>query len=275
MLQTLLERINMPRRTADEILALSLDYDAMEASVRKLYQPATWTEGLNELKAALAPDERGVKMLTLMLHYADLAWADYAKRGISEQIYVDTMKIFSRFVREHKASYGYEGFDREFWTTRHLCLRLFRIGSLEYERWEKDGQPRLSVHIPSDADMTLPSLRASFEQMRDFMCRYFPEYADTERECDSWMLSPCLKELLPPSSHVLGFQRSFTLTDYDPDAPDYLEWVFKLRPAQQERTRLEDLPENTSLQRSMKRYVLGGGKVGVVVGTLADEPFLA
>ena len=50
---------------------------------------------------------------------------------------------------------------------------------------------------------------------------------------------------------------------------DVLEWVFRLTEAQQKTTPLEDLAEDTSLQRSLKAFLLSGGKVGVAKGKLA------
>ena len=49
---------------------------------------------------------------------------------------------------------------------------------------------------------------------------------------------------------------------------DVLEWVFRLTEGQQKTTALEDLPEDTSLQRSLKVFLLHGGKVGTAMGTL-------
>ena len=47
-----------------------------------------------------------------------------------------------------------------------------------------------------------------------------------------------------------------------------LEWVFKLAAAQQKNVTLAQLPEDTSLQRSMKAALLAGKKIGVAHGRL-------
>ena len=52
---------------------------------------------------------------------------------------------------------------------------------------------------------------------------------------------------------------------------DVLEWVYCLTEAQQKQTPLEALPEDTTLQRNMKAYLLSGGKVGTARGRLKQN----
>ena len=81
------------------------------------------------------------------------------------------------------------------------------------------------------------------------------------------MLSPALERLLPESSHILAFKARFRQTGVDADAPDWREWVFDADPSP-----LTELPEHTSLQRAMKRFILRGGKIGVATGRLVENP---
>lgn len=91
-------------------------------------------------------------------------------------------------------------------------------------------------------------------------------------ECESWLLSPALVCLLPEGSNILKFQQSFDLLSQNPEPMDVLEWVFRLTEGQQKTTPLERLPEETSLQRSMKAFLLHGGKVGTARARLI-RPF--
>ena len=88
-------------------------------------------------------------------------------------------------------------------------------------------------------------------------------------ECESWLLSPALADLLPENSNIRRFQRAFALVSHDPEPNDVLEWVFRLTESQQETTAWEDLPEETGLQRSMKAFLLSGGRVGTAKGRLS------
>ena len=91
--------------------------------------------------------------------------------------------------------------------------------------------------------------------------------------CESWLLSPVLKDLLPPDSRILRFQRAFDLTPGSGDEREaVLQWVFRLTALQQETVSLDTLPESTSLQKSLKRFLLSGGVVTCAGGPLA-RPF--
>lgn len=253
-LEKLLEKIEMPRpmalRVMDEAWKELPDYCGREAS--------DGGDGVEELTAQL---------LTALQNREDGPW-----ENIPEPIWVDTMKCFSRFVGEHHRSLGRHGFDRGFWTTRQVGAKLFRIGQLEYELKEEDGKKTIDLHIPSDARMDMGLLDESVARAREFLKEYFPDWAEESMECESWLLSPVLASLLPENSNILSFQRAFEMISQDPEPQDVLEWVFRLTQGQQKTTPLEALPEGTCLQRSMKAFLLSGGRVGVAQGRLV-RPF--
>ena len=193
-------------------------------------------------------------------------------KGIPEDIFIATMKAFTRFVREHEASTGYCAFDRGFWTTRQADALLFRIGELEYELIERDGVKALSLHIPSDAVLTPDRLNASVDATRAFMKAYRPAWENAPMLCHSWLLSPKLKDLLPENSRILGFQRGFDVASEDPDSDDGVSWIFGLTGEQARTTPLDDYREDTTLQRAVKALMRAGGHVGEARGALV-RPF--
>src|SRR5699024_8014369 len=98
---------------------------------------------------------------------------------------------------------------------------------------------------------------------RDFIARLFPAYEGVPFLCTSWLLSPALKECLPEGSRIRSFQDEYEVTDVFPEPDSFLTWVYK-RPD----IPVADLPEDTSLQRNLKKYLLAGGKVGEAKGRL-------
>ena len=190
-------------------------------------------------------------------------WGEW--KDIPEEIWLDTMKCFPRFISEHRRSYGRDGFDRYGWTVRQIGAKLFRIGELEYELVAGEtGRQEIGLHIPS--------LNESLRKADAFLREYFPGWADAPRTCESWLLSPVLKDLLPPSSRILGFQNAFDLTGMEPEDDSALEWVFHIAEGQRPFTDYTSLPEDTSLQRNMKALLLRGRKPGAASGVLA-RPF--
>ena len=61
----------------------------------------------------------------------------------------------------------------------------------------------------------------------------------------------------------MQFQNRFEVKSWNQDADDFLEWVFKRKDLP-----LEELPEETSLQRKMKAYLLNGEKIGEAYGEI-------
>ena len=240
------------------------DWAKYDPMISLLGRKESWNEGLDRLRVSLDPDADGVGMLTCMLRAAVTCYEEYLNRGMDEAVYTATMKCFSRFVGEHMVSYGRYGFDRAFWTPRQVSLKLFRLGELEYELWKWKGEKVVSVHIPSDAKMKPELLDASFEMAAGFMEKFFPDYMGAKYVCDSWLLSPALKKLLPEESNIIRFQNRFEIQSVDPDAPDVIEWVF-----QNAKCDLKDLPERTTLQKNMKAAMLRGEKIGIAFGVIA------
>lgn len=254
--------INMPQevtRTLLEIHRTLEEYPCLDL----LMEEATWSEGLSQLKEALGDDPGGLKRLCCMLRCAMRAKANYHRLGISQQIYVDTMAAFSRFVREHMDSYGRYGFDRGSWTPRQVSCKLFRIGQLEYELTSLDGEDIVSLHIPTDVDLRPEVLRPSLQLGLEELYRLFPAYRSKRIWCHSWLLSPLLKDFLPEKSNILRFQELFCIQPEGTPGNDVLLWVFK-----NPKLPREQLPEDTSLQRKLKRFLLEGGVFLEGVGDL-------
>lgn len=257
-LVTLCDRIYLPVEIREKVITYynTDDFGRTGRFLEGLKKRETEEGVRRELEKTLEPDPGKIKMLTCMLQCGADLYRWYEEKGIPERIFFDTMGCFTRFIKECREMTGAWAFDREWWTGRQISGTLFRIGELEYEMLD-DSERKVSIHIPSDAVLTREKCDASMEAAESFFARFFPDYQDKDYVCDSWLLSPELKELLPWDSHILDFQRRFRILKVDYQGEDYREWVFKTKNA-----RIVDFPENTRLQKNMKRYLLEGGKIG-------------
>ena len=253
-MEQLCRKINMPEEVTRRLVEIHSTLEVFSC-LELLMQEETWQEGLTQLKQALGEDPGGYRRLCCMLRCALKAKADYDRLGISEEIYVNTMAAFSRFVREHMESYGGYGFDRGSWTPRQVSAKLFRIGQLEYELTDLEGEPVVSLHIPTDVDLRPEVLQPSVKEGLAEFYRLFPEYAGKKVFCESWLLSPLLKNFLPEDSNILRFQALFDMEPEGIPGNDVLLWVFK-----NPKLPREEYPENTSLQRKLKQFLLNGGQ---------------
>lgn len=222
-----------------------------------------YEEAAAKLHEALGQDEGGYKILSAMLAAAIMSRQEYVRRGIPEDVYFATMGCFPRFIREHKESFGVYGFDRWWWTGHQTSLSLFRLGALEYELCTDEAKKFISVHIPSDADLSDGAVDASLAAARDFIKKFYPDYAAGAFECESWLLSPALAKLLPADSRINRFRTRFHILEFNEADDGYLLWVYKRKYFS-----AEELPEETALQRSMKAYLMQGGKVGAARGVI-------
>ncbi len=224
-----------------------------------------WDEGIKGLQKIIGDDPDGIKILWEMLNLACDSFAEYEKRKIPTNIFIDTMKFCTRFLEEHYRVYGQYKFVWAWWFPRQLALEEFRVGCLEYEFVKADVNV-IFVHIPSDADLQQKKVLESLQNFFDFRKCFFPEWEETKVYCESWLLSPVLKDLLDDKSNILGFQKFFIVENTDYDSMGVMDWVF---PGYHDIS--DQLPENTSLQRKMKKYLLQGKKVGWSRGYLNES----
>ena len=73
--------------------------------------------------------------------------------------------------------------------------------------------------------------------------------------------------MLPDDSHILSFQKRFDIVQEDYGNKEYMEWLFPVS----EGTKLQGLPEVTSLQKKAKKLLLKGGKIGAAYGIMNAE----
>lgn len=255
-------QINMPEEVTRKLAEMDRKMEAFPC-LALLMQEEGWTEGLIQLKEALGEDPGGMKRLCCMLRCAMRAKTEYDRLGIPERIYIDTMGAFSRFVREYHRGYGCYGFDRGSWTPRQVSCKIFRIGQLEYELTTLDGEKIVSLHIPTDVDLRPEILRPSMQEGLTELYRLFPEYAGKKVYCHTWLLSPLLKAFLPENSNILRFQELFDMEPEGVPGNDIKLWVFK-----NPKLPIEEYPEDTSLQRKLKQFLLDGGQFLEGIGYL-------
>ena len=249
-LEKLCALITLPGEVTEQVLAFPAVPDELLSQLRT---PELWPLGRAALKAYLGADPDGLGELAGQLQCALKTRENYR---FSDEIYIETMKCCTRFLREHLESYGRYGFDRGFWTVRQLSGLLFRIGELEYEV-RSDG---IHLHIPSDARLEAARLRQSWEAARTML-------GGAPMLCHSWLLSPDLPGLLEADSRLLAFQRNFDIFDPVPNE-DFRQWVFKDPGLPNDR-----LPEDTRLQRALKAFLLAGNIFHAARGRLHSDPF--
>lgn len=125
-------------------------------------------------------------------------------------------------------------------------------------QWECVGAPGeycLALHIPKNTDISRESTVNACKTGLTLARERFPEYGALNCVfCTSWLLNPKLKSILGEQSRITQFQKCFVKYPHkDTTGTGVFHYIFSQKP-----DRLEDLEENTSLQRAIKKLYLEG-----------------
>ena len=195
-------------------------------------------------------------------------YEEYQKKGYGDKIFDQTFYDITIWCRECNRKHGVYGLEELEWLSLSVKRKLFRLGRLQFEPGvtEKEmkgerqailaGTKVLNVHIPAGEPLIYEECRKSFGQAAEFFGKEYQVYV-----CDSWLLSPHLKEILPETSNIIRFQNLFEVTEvgYDSQQPEMRIFGEVLADC-----RL--YPEDTSLRKGAKEYMLSGRKLGTGAG---------
>lgn len=269
-LKKLYEGIKLQPQMAKQVDAFltQCDLDALEPVVQQICNIRTNVAGNQKLQEMFEESAPGnIPLLAVHLLCAVHIYEVYQEKGISDQIYYDTMGAFTRFCQECYDINGCWYYDRAFWTYRQVSMQLFRIGILEYEFIELDGESMITVHIPSDVVFSEENLQHTFRTAKEFFAVFYPECSGQSICCRSWLMAPKLRELLPDTSGIIRFQNCFTNIKETPQKDACLYWLFHAGTD----TKICDYPEDTSLQRKVKAMMLNGDHLGAGFGVLKSQ----
>ena len=140
---------------------------------------------------------------------------------------------------------------------QRVCTERERFPKNEWDAILRTGDDVIKFHIPRGADLTPSHVEKSMEQ--GFMlCKLrYPECDFRKIVCTSWMLDPKLPDILPENAKIAQFIRGFVLFPSGDTAGNAcMSYVWP-----GETCAPEELPENTSLQRGIKRMMLEGSYI--------------
>ena len=211
--------------------------------------------------------------LAICLNYAkEVTEKEYDNKGIPREIFIDTMKDIALWCENN----GGNGLRNYKWILNHLKCELFRIGRLQFQlcKSENDtleydflpfdfGDNIVCVHIPQGERLDYTECLKSITKAKLFLLSYFPEFEYEYYFCESWLLYRENQLFMKPDSNILQFQLLFDIVFSVPDDRQAIERIFGKR-----RLIKALYPENTSLQLSAKRFMQGGGKLGMGIGII-------
>lgn len=145
----------------------------------------------------------------------------------------------------------------------YVCKEKVTLPKNEWHEKLVPGDPVINLHIPSGVPFTPEALDKTVDAMREFMATYFPDYAYKAFFCGSWLLDPQLGDLLGHDSNIALFGKRFTPVCTKNDGYGVFRFAF-LKP--DNNFAFEDLPEDTRLQRAVKKHYLDGKAIYAMHG---------
>lgn len=217
--------------------------------------------------------EDGVFPVLVLGFLADYALEVNTKRGIPKYITTQTLKDINLWIHNYFVQYNKLGIEQSpaqlGWLTRHYTGRIFRIGRLQFNirkanKKIPDGEYVIETHVPQGEPLDLEKCNQSFDMAKEFFEKHFPQIDAKYFTFHSWLANPNLEKLLSADSNIVKFMKLWTLVDDEGDNSEQaIERVFGLG------FKIEDIqnaPENTSLQRKLKEYIISGGNMDIKYG---------
>ena len=200
---------------------------------------------------------------------AEAAEKHYERLGFPRETLLETMTDLPIWLRNCKRNHGVYGLRQaRDWevmlfrgaVTRHGRLEcntkhLYQFDDLVDESGRvilKKGDPVINLHIPEDGRMDMKSCSVSLRRMSNFFAEYRPDYDWKGFICESWLLDPQLKPMLPENSNIIKFQS----LGYYYDLGHYEGTVFRIFGTADP----QSIAEPNYLQRKAAEFLKAGGK---------------
>lgn len=220
------------------------------------------------------PDvEDGIFPLIVLSFLADYALDVNSKRGIDKEITTATLKDVNLWIHNYFVQYNKLGIEQspaQFgWLIRHYTGRIFRIGRLQFNISKSairvpEGEYVIETHVPQGEPLDIEQCNMSFLMAKEFFRKHFPEYDLKYFTFHSWLANPNLTKLLDANSNIVKFMKLWTVVDDIGDnSQQAIERVFGLGFKYVD---INNAPENTGLQKKLKKYLIEGGNLDITYG---------
>ncbi len=269
-------KIEIPDECAKEIISLyKSEYKHINNLARKRLTAVNSPKILIKEKI-LRKDKAFPYLLTAVMLKARDTLKVYREKGISDKIFYATMKDITLWSENFRRDRGFTGIENLGWIHNHLNCKIFRLGRLQFqpflfyhppyvskEKIKKAdiriGEKVLNVHIPQGEKLLKEECEESFRMAEEF----FTELPYKAFICDSWLLCEKNREFMSEDSNILRFAEMFVILGSSDNPDQTIERVFG------KKEKNPDLyPENTSLQKRCKAFILSGGKPGTGFGII-------
>lgn len=197
----------------------------------------------------------------------------YKQSGISDKIWFDSMCDLKWKLWECKAVKGIWGSFVAGWFPGFFNLTRFALGRLQFEivafdgEYEKNGRSLkkgdkvINVHIPRTlTPLDKESRDDAYSQAAEFF-RDMTDGAPIAFVCSSWLLYPEAEKILPAHSNIRGFMADYDIIRSKTNEEGQHGDMWRLFDMDFTGD-FNDYPEDSSLRRAYKKFLLDGNRTG-------------
>ncbi|MBR5137541.1 MAG: hypothetical protein IKV30_05920 [Clostridia bacterium] len=135
-----------------------------------------------------------------------------------------------------------------------VCRIVLTLNKSEWELVVEDGDEVLSVHISPNGKLDRDAAADSYARARAYFKNVFPDFEPKAYICDSWLLGRELPRFVKDTSNIFLFLKEYYNVPRSGGNEDTLNFLFKEGPD----VDLSTLPENSSLQKGIKEWMMSG-----------------
>ena len=129
------------------------------------------------------------------------------------------------------------------------------------------GDKAVSLHIPRGVDVSTESVKETVSRGMKIVRERYGENIKFAF-CRSWLLSPNISSCLNSSSKIIEFSNVYDRFPIVSHGKELMSFLFG-----KSVQNYEELPENTSLQRKIKKIYLDGGYIYAGAGIITNPDF--
>lgn len=286
-LNVFIDKLDLPadsreplRRDYAVLLAAPGAVETMEEARVKMLADADWWKELipymDRLSAASGLHRHVVDFL-FMMSASEQMREDYRTAGLSDALFWETIADLKFKLIECHTVYGIWGTFVAFWHPWFFQLRRFKLGRLQYEAITYEGKEPVTIgdytvqpgdtvynmHIPSCGPFPKEARIDSYKQAYDFFRKDLKEGEPMVFVCHSWLLFPKNREILPAHLNIVDFIDDFRILEAKESEDFGDKW--RVFGADFQKPDAE-LPEDTTMRRCFKKWLLEGKKTGEGMG---------
>lgn len=272
-----LKRLDSEKDFGDKMDSLVEGYMYPEAHDMQEY-----LNGVIELSKEYNENECTLDFVFLLL-CTPIVYERYMERGISEQLFWDTMadmkyKLIECIKCEEVPGTFVAGWYNGFFRLERFCYGRYQFEECTYDfnfdfvtkdghRLTK-GQKMIGFHIPSSGVPLTDEVRMdAFRKAYEVYKHLFPD-GIMFFWCGSWLLYPRHKEFLPENSNILKFMGDFELICWSEAEEFHDGWRIFDKDSD---LPVDKLPRDTSLRRAYADWFLAGNKGGSGCGVIVFD----